>query len=351
MTRRAMRRIGSTLCFVLSGMSCILIFIPAFRHAHIPAMFGHDPVLIAALVGAVVGFAGLYLNSVGNHPVTPAAPSGQKQRPVANEERNSALIEAARKGDTKRIKDLIAAGADMNAKIGRSGIPVLTLVAGGGDVQSLQAIISAGADLNAKNSEGETALMHAAWNPINGGDKVGNCVKALIAAGADVNVRNIHGETALQRSAHVGRVDIVSALIAAGADVNTVTNLGNTPLSEATQSGDIDCVKALIAAGADVNYKDQDGTTALKVSRNPEITKALNAAGAKSDTVPEGREMAPGATSAWRKPGEWGVISVKCGKCGKVGDVRGYPESAYEKGLLVQCPQCRHTNRVEASVF
>lgn len=67
----------------------------------------------------------------------------------------------------------------------------------------------------------------------------------------------------------------------------------------------------------------------------------------------QGRKKAcPSTSSAWRVPGEIGVISVECQKCKHIGYIRGrFPDSAYEKGMIVICDKCGHRTHVEASIF
>jgi ankyrin repeat protein len=57
-----------------------------------------------------------------------------------------------------------------------------------GDTVGAQQLLAAGADANARDAEGTTPLMLAAYS--------GNAaiVSALLAAGADVNARNEHGD-------------------------------------------------------------------------------------------------------------------------------------------------------------
>lgn len=82
------------------------------------------------------------------------------------------LMEAASNGDFKKVKALIAAGANVNAR-NKLGCTVLMYAtgaftfqvysAGNGHVNVIKALIAAGADVNAKdNDDGETALMGAA---------------------------------------------------------------------------------------------------------------------------------------------------------------------------------------------
>src|ERR1044071_1884212 len=94
-------------------------------------------------------------------------------------DQNADLIEAAKQGDTDKVRKLLGKGADVNAK-----------------------------DLN-----GRTALMEAAlWRRTE-------TVKVLLDKGADVNAKDNKEETALLATARVGLAEIVKMLLAKGADV------------------------------------------------------------------------------------------------------------------------------------
>jgi ankyrin repeat protein len=166
----------------------------------------------------------------------------------------TALMTAADEGYVECLNALIAAGADLNAK-GLSGTALIN-AARSGRLVCLESLIAAGADVHAAHGDGSTALVWAA------SDGSSDCVRALIAAGVNVNADGNMGNTALLAASR-SSVDCVEALISAGANVNAQGNFGNTPLIYAARFGQLKCVKALIAAGADLNMKDVDGRTAL----------------------------------------------------------------------------------------
>ena len=75
-----------------------------------------------------------------------------------------ALFEAARKGNIEAVKQHIAAGTDLNAKV-KSGSTPLHFAAGYGRNEIVGLLIAAGADVNAKNNRGGTPLGHASKHP------------------------------------------------------------------------------------------------------------------------------------------------------------------------------------------
>ena len=99
---------------------------------------------------------------------------------------NAVLLEAAENGNVDEVRDLLAAGANVNT-INEYSVTPLMLAARGG-VREVEILIDAGARLDEKDNNGSTALFHAAaW---------GNAaaVNLLLEAEADVNARNRYGE-------------------------------------------------------------------------------------------------------------------------------------------------------------
>ena len=127
-----------------------------------------------------------------------------------------------------------------------------------GDIEAVKQHLAAGVDVNAKIG-GETPLHFAA---LFGRKEV---AELLIAKGADVNAKDaVVGFTPLHRAAYHGRKEVAELLIAKGADVNAKDKYGGTPLSNAAQLiYHKETIELLIAKGADVNAKDDDGDTPL----------------------------------------------------------------------------------------
>ncbi len=221
------------------------------------------------------------------------------------------ILSAARYCDVAKLKALIAAGADLNARSNTRSTPLINS-AEMGNAECAKALLAAGADVNARNELDETALMMAAKAGVSG------CVQAILDAGADANARNFEGWTALMWAAGKGDVISVNALIAAGADVNSETEadwqgeswtalraaasesldvvkilisarakvraLGSAALRSAASAGKVEIVELLIASGADVNARNANGETALMkavASGRVECVKILINAGAE----------------------------------------------------------------------
>jgi ankyrin repeat protein len=119
--------------------------------------------------------------------------------PHADQE--EALKEAVFKGDAKQIKELLAKGADVNAK-DNQGMTALMWAAKYGWLHedTSRLLLEKGADINARANDGSTALMWAAR---------ANCytapiIKILLENGAEMNAKDNLGRTALRWARTVG---------------------------------------------------------------------------------------------------------------------------------------------------
>jgi hypothetical protein len=115
------------------------------------------------------------------------------------------LLASIRSGDTERVGQLLAAGADPNARI-EGGVTALIAAAFEGNAEIVQLLLTKGADVNAKTEKGITALMIAA------GKGYQDVVKLLLAKGADANIRESAGLNAFQLALAAGHQDVADLL-------------------------------------------------------------------------------------------------------------------------------------------
>ena len=126
------------------------------------------------------------------------------------------------------------------------------------DVTVVRQLLAAGADVNAADAEGTTPLHWAVWAD----DEA--TVEALLRARATATIANVFRVTPLSIAAERGNPNIVRRLIEAGARPVDVDPSGQTLLVAAIKSGNVDSVRLLIDAGAQVNAAEpQLGHTAL----------------------------------------------------------------------------------------
>jgi uncharacterized protein len=190
--------------------------------------------------------------------------------------------------DVAMLSVLLEAGAEVNAQ-NNAGMSALILARDTPEI--VVKLLEAGADANITNDEGKTALMYSLGNPAT--------MLVLIDAGADVNAQDNEGRTALfllieyqiedtilQESLGAANevleqanVEIpegfteqtnpessMGVLLEAGAKVDTPDNNGNTPLMIALSSDNKNLVNILLEAGANVNLQNIGSNTALMLA-------------------------------------------------------------------------------------
>ena len=132
--------------------------------------------------------------------------------------RDTALIEAAKKGNDKCLKLLVTVGADVN-KYSSDGFTALMEAVKIGQNKCVRTLIQAGANVNLKSESGDAPLIMA--TDLSNAYEI---LKLLVDAGADVNVTDSDGNTALLST--MGLVDNtairkqVNLLLGAGAKIN-----------------------------------------------------------------------------------------------------------------------------------
>jgi hypothetical protein len=192
------------------------------------------------------------------------------------------LVDAAKEGDTKIVRELLATGADVNhTKEGDEGRTALYKAAWKGHLEAVQALIDAGADVDkGGTTDWATPLLMAVENNHT------QVAQALIDAGADVDKGTTTNErTPLLVAAQNNHIQVAQALIDAGADVDKGgTTTGCTPLTNAAYNGHLEIVKALVGANADVNKADNYRGTPLRnatMREHRSVAAYLKSVGAK----------------------------------------------------------------------
>ena len=174
-------------------------------------------------------------------------------------ERDRMLIQAAERGETVVVRQLLSEGARINARDQR-GRTALLAATQRNQIEAARLLIREGADVNAKDFIQDTPFLYA------GAEGRTEILKLTLAAGADLKSTNRYGGTALIPAAHHGHVEAVTLLLATAINKDHVNNLGWTALIEAVILGDggpahTEIVRLLVEAGANANIPDRDGIT------------------------------------------------------------------------------------------
>lgn len=175
---------------------------------------------------------------------------------------NSQLLAAAATGDTVTVRQLLQAGADLNAQDELGRTPVMAATHGN-HIQTVQALIEAGADIDIQDNRLDNPFLYA------GAEGLLEILRLTIAAGADTTLTNRYGGTALIPAAERGHVEIVAELLAyTDVEIDHINNLGWTALLEAIVLSDggarhQQIVQMLVDAGADISIADKEGVTPL----------------------------------------------------------------------------------------
>jgi ankyrin repeat protein len=214
------------------------------------------------------------------------------------------IHDAARKGDVKKIQEILASDPKAVNAQDNSGDTALHQAALHGQYKAAEALIAAGANVNAKNSypaitpealgqflssnnhADPIMLLHTSTrsdavntHQVNADATKDNgytplvlavlaanhnkMIQLLIEHGADVNARGITGTTPLFWAVLRGQKDDVKFLLDHGADPNLTNAFGDTPLICAVQLGYLSLVPPLVEKGADVNAQNQGQMRAL----------------------------------------------------------------------------------------
>jgi uncharacterized protein len=196
-----------------------------------------------------------------------AAPTQAQVAPSAAEvARYTGLFAVAHQGDLGKVKKLLAAGANVNARdpYGRTAVHI---AAHARQRELIRALAQAGADLELLENDRYDAVTIASVADDE------ETLRVLLSLGASAKLTTSRYDgTALIAAAHLGHDGVVKQLIAAGAPLDHVNNLHWTAIIEAIVLGNggpshQEVVRALLAAGASTRLTDREGNTPLALAK------------------------------------------------------------------------------------
>ena len=243
-----------------------------------------------ALIAVVAGLA--CVQAIAPIRVVGAPVTAQEKPEVSGDEDEEAdsldmaLLEAAEKGDLRKMRRLLDQGARAGAVIDGDGSPLIA-AARRGRLEAMEMVIEAGADVN-RGVGGD-------GNPLTMAAKGGHleAVRLLLDRGADIDLGVPGDGNALIMSAGAGKIEVVRFLVDRVAALEKVVRGDENPLIHASEGGQAEVVRFLLARGADVNARVWTGgpdegrgewRTALVMARrngHEEVVRLLLAAGAR----------------------------------------------------------------------
>ncbi|XP_068209542.1 uncharacterized protein [Palaemon carinicauda] len=159
---------------------------------------------------------------------TPDSPS-EISSSLSLEELNKELIQAVTRHNAGKVRELLKLGADPNISCGHS--PALVRAAKDGMLYIVQALVAAGAEIDARIASGDSAVHVAA----RGGHS--EVIIDLIHSGAHVDAINRNGVTPLQTALAYGHLEVAQELLRMHADILAANKVGETALEIANNLG------------------------------------------------------------------------------------------------------------------
>ena len=240
---------------------------------------------------------------------------GGKKKRVAE------MIAAARSGDTEKIKQLLAKGADINAPEPESGDTPLLAAIDTDQWASAELLLKQKPDLNLEDkngnsplylavSKGDTAIEmvnmlldagakadlgpskgdNAGATPLHIACAIGanGCVESLLRHGASATKQLPDGSTPMHSAAIGGNKKTLELLRNAGGDFNALSQEKRTPLHNCGIAGNASVAAELIQLGAEVNVEDVEGCTPLMravMTDHAKVVKVLLDNGANPNLI------------------------------------------------------------------
>jgi len=181
------------------------------------------------------------------------------------------LHNAAYKGETKQVLDMIKAGASIEAKDESGATPLLAATMYGKS-DTARTLIEMGANVNVANKEGYTPLLYASQSCDT------DMVRLLIEKGADLSATPPYGYTPLHNAACCerfygrkgGLADLDAYLLTLpGIDLATKNSEGRTVLAEAMEYQNMQMVAALRKKGVKEKFQNSSAGKLDEALRSP----------------------------------------------------------------------------------
>jgi len=205
-----------------------------------------------------------------------------------DKKRVAEMIAAARSGNTEKIKQLLAKGADVNAPEPESGDTPLLAAIDKGQWAAAELLLKQRPDLSLQDKNGNSPL----YLTVSLGDSVLPMVNLLLEAGANTELGPSQGDNAGATPLHIvcalGANGCLESLLRHGASLTKQLPDGAFPLHTSAVGGDKTTIELLCKAGASVTALNNDKRTALHncgITGNAQAAAALIQLGAEVDSA------------------------------------------------------------------
>jgi len=218
-----------------------------------------------------------WLNAASSHPEPLGILIDAEASKDDQNDKDLALVGAARSGNLEAARALIAYGANPNADLSESTVTesaggmtmqskgagsVLIYAAESGNPEMVREILRHHPKVEMQDRTGRTAVFAAGEYRygVEGGPRV-ECVRLLAQAGANVNARDNDGNTPQHETF---LTDVEEELLKLGADVNARNKDGETPIFTTV---DNDAIPLFIEHGADLTIRNNKGKTVMEAAK------------------------------------------------------------------------------------
>lgn len=176
------------------------------------------------------------------------------------------LLIACKKGNEKKVLELLKAGVNVNTKDTYGETPLM-YAAKRGNLDIVKILLDYRADVNETTNDGKTALMYACE-----ANNIEMLKSMIIANKKEVGLK---GLSKLLNNCKKGNKEIIDILIDNGANLYAVDRKGKSVLVNAVDDENIDIINYLVEKGVSLNIVDKEGKTALMYAIDSDNTKMI----------------------------------------------------------------------------
>ena len=195
----------------------------------------------------------------GNSKIISALIGKKANALVTDNQGRNALHWAVISGSFDAVRLLMNVGLNINS-MDMIGDTPLTLAVKFGYIELVRFLLGKGANIDKKNASGETALLISIKKEFDAISKV------LLSHAANSNLADSSNKTVLWYAIMNNSTSLATELIGLNSNLNYVDENGDNYLLLATRKGNLDIVRRLITYGVSVVHKDRFSNTAMHIA-------------------------------------------------------------------------------------